>query len=175
VVSAPAACALGTKSGGLVLYCLASRSAPRSIENPRQVSAYHYPERYGPRSPYFSRASLLALSSGQHVLFISGTASIVGHESLHVGDVLAQTEESLRNIAALVEQANQRLADQVFSVQDLYYKVFIRHGKDFDAVSEVLRRLGPASTPVYLEADICRAELLVEIEATGFSGTEQYK
>ena len=62
------------------------------VENPRQVSAYRYPPTYGPRV-----ADLLARGAGRTsaaatiALFISGTASIVGHETVHQGDVRAQT------------------------------------------------------------------------------------
>ena len=94
----PAACALGSVTGSpLVIYFLASRQAATAVENPRQVSAYEYPAQYGPK-PAFSRASILG-----NTLFISGTASIVGHETVHVGDVTAQTRETLANIEALVE------------------------------------------------------------------------
>src|SRR5213082_3849534 len=55
---------------------------------------------YGSHSPLFSRATLLRQSGGL-ALFISGTASIVGHTSLHVGDTVAQTRETLANIEAL--------------------------------------------------------------------------
>jgi chorismate lyase / 3-hydroxybenzoate synthase len=165
----PSACALGTMTGNVVLYFLASRRAPTAIENPRQISAYRYPEDYGPRSPTFSRASLLSLP-GQEVLFISGTASIVGHESLHVGDVVAQTEETLRNIAAVLDQANAKSALGRFSCQELALKVFVRNPQDQAAVERVLSEvLGNGLDVIYLQADVCRAELLVEIEAFGFS------
>lgn len=168
LAGSPSACALGTASGEIVLYFLASRQALHTIENPRQVSAYLYPERYGPRSPTFSRASLLALP-GQEVLFISGTASIVGHESLHPGDVRAQTEETLRNLAAIVQQANLQSTLSGFSCRDLVFKVFVRQPADMPAVAQVLHAtLGADLDVIYLQADICRAELLVEIEAFGF-------
>ena len=99
-VGAPAACALGTSSGPLQVYFLAGPQPPLAIENPRQVSAYDYPTRYGARSPTFSRAALAAVGGGRQALFISGTASIVGHETRHLGDVRRQTEESLANIAS---------------------------------------------------------------------------
>ena len=93
--SVPAASALGAASDSpLVVYFLAGRTAPAFLENPRQVSAYHYPRQYGSHSPVFSRATLLRQSGGL-ALFISGTASIVGHTSLHVGDTAAQTRETL--------------------------------------------------------------------------------
>ena len=168
LVGSPSACALGTATGDIVLYFLASRAAPLTIENPRQLSAYLYPERYGPRSPTFSRASLLALP-GQEVLFVSGTASIVGHDSLHPGDVRAQAEETLRNIAVIVEQANQQSAIGGFACRELVFKVFVRHPQDMPVVAQVLNAvLGEGLDVIYLQADICRAELLVEIEAFGF-------
>jgi hypothetical protein len=77
----PAASALGAASGSpLVVYFLAGRTAPAFVENPRQVSAYHYPRQYGAHSPVFSRAALVP-HRGRLALFISGTASIVGHRS----------------------------------------------------------------------------------------------
>ncbi|HEX4508995.1 MAG TPA: hypothetical protein VH328_02905 [Burkholderiaceae bacterium] len=84
---APAACAIGVASGPLRVRFLAGRQAPIAIENPRQVSAYHYPPAYGPRPPTFSRAALVqagdpagaATGEGNVALLVSGTASIVGH------------------------------------------------------------------------------------------------
>ncbi|WP_018608469.1 Rid family hydrolase [Uliginosibacterium gangwonense] len=164
---APAACALGTGEGDLVLYFMAAHARPRPIENPRQVSAYRYPDRYGPRSPTFSRASLLELP-GCEALFISGTASIVGHESVHLGDVKAQTEETLRNIEALIAQANLKSHVGGYSTQALEMKVFLRDPADQALVASVLRQhLGCEPRAFYLQADICRVELLVEIEAVG--------
>ncbi len=169
-VGAPAACALGTRDGPLTIYALAARTEPRRVENPRQVSAYRYPERYGPKSPSFSRGSVLSDASGGHVLFVSGTASIIGHESAHIGDVVAQTEESLRNIVTVVAQANLGIGADVFSSHKLCYKVFVRHATDAAVVAETMRRvLGEAVDMLVLQADVCRAELLVEIEAVGFA------
>ncbi|MBC7681867.1 MAG: hypothetical protein H7172_06000, partial [Ferruginibacter sp.] len=71
LTDAPAACALGTHGGGLNVYFLAAKVPPLAIENPRQVSAYFYPDQYGPRTPSFSRAAL-ATVPGQRWLFISG-------------------------------------------------------------------------------------------------------
>lgn len=164
----PAACALGTAEGGLVLYFLASHAKPVPVENPRQVSAYRYPERYGPRSPTFSRASLLPLPGGE-ALFISGTASILGCDSCHPGDVIAQTEETLRNIEAVIEQANRLSAVGGYASQALELKVFLRDPADYSLVESVIQRhFGVAACAMYLQADICRTELLVEIEAVGF-------
>ncbi len=169
---APAACALGTQDGPLRVYFLAGRQAPLAIENPRQVSAYRYPDAYGPRSPTFSRAALADGGGGRQVLFISGTASIVGHTSLHIGDVRRQTEESLLNIAMVRQAAGER-AGAAFAADEMTYTVYVRHPSDLGVVREVFEReVGAGSAAareaVYLQADICRADLLVEIEAHGF-------
>lgn len=167
---APSACALGLAGGDLVLYFMAAHARPTLIENPRQVSAYRYPDRYGPRSPTFSRASLLALPDCE-VLFISGTASIVGHESVHLGDVRAQTEETLRNLTAIIEQANLKSPHGGYTVRDLQMKVFVRDAAQQAEVAACIEQhLGAAPQAIYLQADICRAELLVEIEAFSIRG-----
>jgi enamine deaminase RidA (YjgF/YER057c/UK114 family) len=164
----PAASALGAlPDSPLVLYALAARRAGIALENPRQQSAYHYPAEYGPRSPTFSRACL----AGQHAagpLFISGTASVLGHASVHHDDPDAQTAEAFANIRALLLEANRIAGRERFTLPTLKYKVYVRHAADLPRVSARVRALLPAETPVlYLQAGICRRELLVEVEAVG--------
>jgi enamine deaminase RidA (YjgF/YER057c/UK114 family) len=168
--SVPAASALGSPAGSPIsIYFLASRLPPKMIENPRQISAYHYPRQYGRHSPIFSRACMLSESAGTN-LFISGTASIVGHESIHRGDVAAQTLETLSNITALVEEANRMLGSRRYALDRLKLKVYVRQPSDLKVIAAALERRVRSSTPiVYLRADVCREDLLVEIEATGES------
>ncbi|WP_390343730.1 Rid family hydrolase [Variovorax boronicumulans] len=166
---APAACALGIRQGALSIRFLAGRAAPLPVENPRQVSAYRYPETYGPRSPTFSRAALADIGDGQVALFISGTASIVGHETVHHGDVREQARETLRNLEAVIASAHAQTTAR-FSLDALDCVVYVRHPSDTEAVREVIEAALGAQSPmarhaVYLEADICRSDLLVEIEA----------
>ena len=168
----PAASAVGTSGSDLVIYFLAGRHTPIAIENPRQISAYHYPAEYGPRSPIFSRASLID-TDAQQLLFISGTASIVGHRTLHAGDVSAQTRELLANIDCVLAESNRQTQRRQFARGDLAYKVYLRHAADFDAVKNQLEHwLGDSAPTLYVQADICRTELLVEIEASGGHGIE---
>jgi chorismate lyase / 3-hydroxybenzoate synthase len=166
--SVPAASALGADCDSpLVIYFLAGQVTPVFVENPRQVSAYHYPQQYGTHSPAFSRAALLR-QTGSLTLFISGTASIVGHRSLHIGDTAAQTCETLTNIEALLGEAN-RLADGAhFDLDTLAYKVYVRRPTDLPVIqAQLASHLGSKAQIIYLRADICRQDLLVEIEATG--------
>lgn len=162
----PAACALGTTRGPLTIAFMAGRVAPIPIENPRQVSAYDYPPSYGPRSPTFSRAAFAHLP-GQELLFISGTASIVGHQTLHLGDVAGQTRETLANIEALLREANTYAHGPQYSLTDLRLRTYIRHAQDQAVIQTIVENMIGAHAPVlYIQADICRSDLLVEIEAT---------
>jgi chorismate lyase/3-hydroxybenzoate synthase len=160
--AAPAACAVGMRTGAPAVAFLACSEPGQPIENPRQVSAYRYPPDYGPRSPSFSRA-MLAGNPGARVLHISGTASIVGHESLHPGDVTAQTHEALRNIAALLAQCGGLTFAAVR--QSLHLKTYIKRRRDVAAIRDVMTPLAPASQIMFVEGEICRPSLLVEIEA----------
>lgn len=166
---APAACAIGLPNGRLCLRFLAGRTPPLPIENPRQVSAYRYPATYGPRAPTFSRAALAALGGGEIALFISGTASIVGHETVHVGNVQAQLRETLANLHAVIEAANARTTAR-FDLAGADCVVYVRHAEHAPLIRRELEHALGADAhalreAVFLEADICRSDLLVEIEA----------
>jgi len=163
----PAACALGVREGPLSVAFLAGPTAAVSIENPRQVSAFHYPPQYGPRSPTFSRAALV-YPPAQEWLFVSGTASIVGHSTVHPGDVRAQCRETMDNLAVVLAQANARRRSlQAFELDRLGLRAYIRHEKDLGVVREVLRERCPNAQLLFVQADVCREDLLVEVEAWG--------
>jgi chorismate lyase / 3-hydroxybenzoate synthase len=163
----PAASALGSpEPGPLTVYCIAGALAPIPLENPRQTHAWDYPPQFGPRSPTFARACIE--NGPMPTLFVSGTSSIVGYETAHPGDVSAQTRETVRNLRAVLEVANQRLGVEQFALERMSYKVYVRHSADLSQIERELRRaIGPAARALYLKADICRRDLLVEIEAFG--------
>lgn len=169
---APAACALGTAgegAGGLSIRFLAGRVAPQPVDNPRQVPAYRYSTAYGPRAPTFSRAALAEAGGGRVLLLVSGTASIVGEHTVHEGDVVAQTQETLRNLQAVIDSAH-RGSSARYTLADLQPTVYVRHAADASAVQAVLAQAVPAWTDApCVQADICRANLLVEIEAHAFA------
>lgn len=149
----PSASAVGKRGRGLMTYFLAAREPGLQIENPRQVAAYDYPRQYGPKSPSFSRATVFG-----DTVFVSGTSSVVGHASVHHADVEGQLDETLRNIEAVIARAiaGGSLANVVAA------KTYVRRAEDY---ARVARRLdGVFTRNLYLEADICRSELLLEIE-----------
>ena len=150
-VDLPAASAVGMRGRGLVTWFLAAREPGSQVENPRQVAAYNYPPQYGRKTPSFSRATIF-----NDVVYVSGTSSVVGHETVHAGDVMAQLEETLRNIEIVLAQNGRDLSGVAVA------KTYIRHAAD---VTQIAARLDPVfHNNLYLEADICRADLLLEIE-----------
>lgn len=158
----PVASALGGHAGDIVIYFLAAREPAQTIENPRQVSAYAYPAIYGPRSPLFSRS---AIFSGDHspYFMISGTASIVGHESRHPGDVDAQAVETLTNIRALIQEAERQGFPR--TGKSWFLKIYVRHREHLERIrGHIQGILGSDDYCIYLHADICRPELLLELE-----------
>lgn len=91
-------------------------------------------------------------------MLVSGTASIVGHTSCHIGDLQAQLAEVWRNLESLRETAG--------ATQTIAVRIYIRNAADYPAIRAFLdAQLAPDLATIYQHADICRAELLVEIEA----------
>lgn len=108
----------------------------------------------------FSRG--LRLADGNAVtLFVSGTASIdeQGH-TVHVGDMTAQAERMLHNIATLLAQQNASFADLVSAI------TYVKHAADAPALRAVCRARGfEGFSWALVEAPLCRPELLCETEA----------
>jgi chorismate lyase/3-hydroxybenzoate synthase len=150
-VDLPAASAVGMRGRGLITYFLAARDAGEQVENPRQVAAYDYPPQYGPKSPSFSRATIW-----RDTVFVSGTSSVVGHQTVHSGDVNGQLDETLRNIEAVLARTGRTLANVIAA------KTYVRRPEDYAVIASRLANVFP--TNLYLEADICRKDLLLEIE-----------
>jgi chorismate lyase/3-hydroxybenzoate synthase len=162
-----AATAIGSHDQHFRLFALAGRAPGQSVENPRQVSAWNYPPVYGARSPAFARATAVSLEDQRTALLISGTASVVGHATAHPGDVLAQTDEAVSNLAALLAEAASDLQQPTLARfgREAAARVYVRHAEDWPAVYQRLRRHWPSLPLAGFLGDICRRDLLVEIEA----------
>lgn len=164
----PAASAVGVRSGPLTIAFFAGKSSPKLVENPAQVSAYDYPSIYGPQSPSFSRGAVVNLGSND-LLLISGTASIKGHETVNIGDPYEQTLTALHNIQLVVEAAKSHY-EYCIDLPGMYYRVYVRNPTDLTEVQRAVAHfLGHKVQIHYVQADICRRDLLVEIEATGYA------
>ncbi len=155
----PASSAVGNSGDTLVMYLLACAGPGQHYDNPRQISAYSYPRRYGPRSPTFARATAKVWPMSTH-LYVSGTASIVGHQSCCHGDIEGQIGVTLTNIDRLL-----RTVDEVdAALRPDMLRVYLRNRDDLARIRAAVMRYAPAASVVYLRADICRSELAVEIE-----------
>ncbi len=166
----PAATGVGAPEDAplTILFC-AARRRPEHLENPRQMSAYRYPEEHGPRPPCFARATRLTLpGANDPLIWVAGTSSIMGHSSVGSGDVMHQLDTTLRNLDELSRLMGLgscflggRWARRVFFV-------YLRHPRDLEQVRARLReRLFREGDEVrFLSAQICRPELEVEIEAS---------
>lgn len=157
------ASAVGVGGSDLVIHCMATDAPGIPVENPRQTSSWRYSSRFGPMPPCFARAVVTTLMD-RPTLLIAGTASIVGEESLHEGDVPAQFDETMRNLDAIV-----RAASPAGVGDPLSRLVHLRAYATTDEVARLVRDRLAASFPdarsiQVFRAQICRPELLVEIE-----------
>ncbi|MBB6066061.1 pteridine-dependent deoxygenase [Pseudoxanthomonas broegbernensis] len=163
----PAATAIGRCDGRrrLQVYWLASRTPGTPVENPRQVSAYRYPRQYGPQPPSFARA-MLPPDGAAMPLLLSGTAAIVGHASLHSGSAAAQADETLANLHSLIAAARHQSPDLPATLgAGSLLKVYVRDRGDVgDVAARLESRLDPSVQRLLLHAQVCRSELLVEID-----------
>ncbi|MGQ0666865.1 MAG: chorismate transformation enzyme, FkbO/Hyg5 family [Nitrospiraceae bacterium] len=163
--SLPAATAVGTRAGRFQIVFLAGTQPAMHLGNPRQLNAYEYPSDYGPRSPSFARATF-SRSESEGLLFIAGTASVVGHASRHIGLPYEQMREAIHNVHAVLDRAKQIAGVDLSGTQPrAMYKVYVRNP---DSLPEIRRALQdsplPGHQPLFLQGDLCRKELLVEIE-----------
>lgn len=162
----PAATAIGTHAEGLLIYFLAAKEPGVQVENPRQVSAFFYPREYGPRSPSFSRATFKRWGDAAH-LYVSGTASIVGHASQHQGDAALQLGEVSNNIRSLIRNALEHHVPRrsESDCKALGLKLYLRERKLMAQLAPLMPQLFGRDTPlICMEGDICRRDLLLEVE-----------
>ena len=131
----------------------ASRPRVKQLSSPAQPDALTY-------GSAFSRGALIH-QDDVSLIQVSGTAAIdAAGQSLHPGDVKAQINCTFDKIAALIAPVGATLADIAAA------SVFIKRPEDAPAYQEIATARGLANLPaVILVADICREELLFEMDA----------
>ncbi len=149
----PAATAIGSINGKNSFVFLFSREPGQVIENKRQVSAWQYPAKYAPKQPRFSRAMLL-----ENMLMCSGTASVVGHETMHLGDLEGQFVECLNNVEQLLQSS-----EQPHAVSSGIYRFYLRDRSCASQLETLIKNQG-IENYIVLHGDICRENLLLECE-----------
>ena len=166
--SMPAATAIGTSVPGNVLqvYFLCGPRPGLHVENPRQVEPAQYPQKYGKKSPLFSRGTIIT-DNGDQQFLISGTASILGHKTHHRDDCAEQINETLRNVRALVNESQRYYGNA--GTDEMRFggllKVYVREPDDLGIITAAVSEQMGAQTPtIYLQGDVCRQDLLTEVE-----------
>ncbi len=171
----PAATGIGTKRGGVMVMLVALRNSTkqsRPIDNPLQQSAHAYSQRVliegsSPNrktTPKFERARWVG--EKEQMIYISGTAAIRGEESL-LSDLLKQTAITMENIDQLISH-NSQLQHNIPTIANYGYevlRVYLKQTTDWQEVKHWLEKNYNCEQTIYLEADICREELLIEIES----------
>jgi enamine deaminase RidA (YjgF/YER057c/UK114 family) len=120
--------------------------------SPRQDQSFNY-------GSAFSRGMTIEIE-GTRTVHISGTASInPAGASVHVGDAEMQSLETLMCIAAILEEQGGSLENITSST------LFCKDRGAWEAWNRVIRLLKvPAFPKVCVLADVCRDNLLVEME-----------
>ena len=161
----PAGSCVGIDGDELVIYFLAGAKCPDHHENPNQVPAYRYPRQYGPRSPSFARATSIHLNQ-KHYSFISGTAAVLGYESQGNNDLQRQLKVTCDNLELISGQISNSVPDSKHTKMKRNGKVYLRNSNDYEEARNYLkfRFSDLVDSLIFLRSDICRKELLIEIE-----------
>jgi enamine deaminase RidA (YjgF/YER057c/UK114 family) len=176
----PAATGIGAAAGGFVLeFVAASGTAAETsvpVSNPRQTDAHRYSSKVlvgaaaaggsRRRTPKFERARVV-VAAGAATCYVSGTAAIVGETVAGRGDAAAQACTTVLNIARLVAPANLRRAGVRavgLAPRFTVVRTYVKRAADISAVARIVRAAFPGAPALFVEADVCREDLLVEIE-----------
>jgi len=177
----PSATGVGMKMPGVFLDVCAVQSGEDlrilPVSNPQQINAYEYGQQVlkglplngtRPKNPPQFERALIVENRNSITLFISGTASIIGQETIGKGDIEKQATVTINNIRILSEPERiqyilgRKVAD---SGRYLLLRVYIKKQEDFRIVKEITEKNFPGVPAVYIQADICRDDLLTETEA----------
>ena len=166
----PAATGIGTSAGGVMVELCAikgCKTANMAIDNPLQIAAHNYSQNVldgkvidvlsEKTTPKFERARLL-----DDTIYISGPAAIKGEDSNQSTCATEQTAETMEIMDHLVARENIPASNN--GSRYVMLRVYVKRAGDIDAVKAFMEKHYPVADKQYLVADICRPELLVEIE-----------
>ena len=180
----PASTGIGADGLGIWMAAVAARTDSEKevglktvpLENPEQTSAFDYSAVYSPQSPKFSRAMALVGGSACHI-YISGTASINDSETQFVGDPAAQTRRTIRNIYDLISESNLRrhgISGFSATLDNLAVaRVYIKREADYPLIRSIADEAFRGTPITYTFTDICRDDLLVEVEGIAICGRNE--
>jgi len=170
----PAATGIGMNQGGVIIEFLAIQSDQLKtipINNPSQIAAHTYSKNVLAgdgcvlkTTPKFERARYLEIF-GKKLIFISGTASIIGEKTFGAGNPAEQTEVTINNIKQLYsKQILEKISGDSLNPKYGHARVYVKDRKYFSVIKRTFKSHFGNLPVVYIIADICRKDLLVEIE-----------
>jgi len=176
----PAATGIGMDCGGVVLEFIAADVSGDitiiPIKNPDQVDAHRYSLEMlvgnaiqadrQKSTPKFERAKAMA-NGNDYYVYVSGTAAIKGQKTVSPTDVEQQTRVTIENIFRLIAPDNLGKHNLPVSSSDSpfsHIRVYVKNETDVPAVKRICDKHYGEVPCLYLVSDICRENLLVEIE-----------
>ncbi|MEG1648460.1 MAG: RidA family protein [Rikenellaceae bacterium] len=174
IVGYPAATGIGTAVGGIVLdfnAIVASDISLVKLDNELQIAAHDYSDKVLLGStqklttPKFERGKAVC-DSRSVLVYISGTAAIRGEKSLKDQAADAQIKATMENINFLIGVDNLSKSG-VKSGDMVHYsslRVYVKHESDYAAIKSYMDQNFGNVSIIYLHSDVCRDELLVEVE-----------
>ena len=176
----PAATGIGMQAGGFILEFVAVKGDGNlqvlPLHNPLQTDAYQYSQKKligdsllktkKKAAPLFERAKIM-VHNNEPIIYISGTAAIHEEESLARDDVKEQTNITICNIDklySLIPKQNLNGAE-AGNYKIIYARVYIKDEESYEEVKVQCDEYFKGALVQYLVSDVCREELLVEIEA----------
>lgn len=176
----PSATGIGTLYGGCTIEAIALKekktNSVKPVTNSMQIDAHSYSsnllvgsaivEVLKVSTPKFERGKFMQFDA-EGFLFISGTASIIGEKTVFPNDVSKQTITTIQNIDNLISMnnLNKNHINSFSQPRLLNYRVYLKNEKDYSIVKSLCDDYFGKGTGFIVKADICRDNLLVEIEA----------
>jgi hypothetical protein len=176
----PAATGIGTFAGGVTLAVVARQCIDEQclmpIKNPNQMDAHQYSERVlrdnqiylleQKSTPKFERGKLVNCGDDA-ILYVSGTASIKGEDTVDEGNLVGQTHTTLDNIEELIAVNNLGKQSPTYSYNSssiLNLRVYVKEPSDLLLAYQTCSKRYPNVPIQAVCAHVCRPCLLVEIE-----------
>ena len=156
-----AATVIGTQARKPAMFFIASRTAGVALENPQQTNPWEYPGIPETDKPVFARAMK---SQDLSILFVSGTTSIIGSESMHISNIAAQIKQIFTHFKELLSAASDTSPSSLE-----YLKIYLKSADEVSNVTYHIHRILDdlelnTKQIVIFESEICRPELTLEIE-----------
>jgi len=170
----PAATGISMDVNGLIISLIAvqtnEKTQLKTVDNSLQIPAHKYScsvlidgeTDKLKTTPKFERAKWLS-NDNSNIFFISGTAAIRNENSSLNNNASLQTKETIDTINFLISIENLK-KNELFLDQSLQLKsirVYIKKCIDYEQVKNEIDLAWPGIKAIYLQAEVCRKELLV--------------